>query len=288
MRIVNTSNVKWHQNKLQIRAGAGLKIKQILKGQSGTPENYLFNMSHSAGDYGSPRHRHNFDQVRFVLEGNMRISPNQIVREGQIGYFPEGTTYGPYNDAGKERTIMIVQFGGASGYGYMDADQAVAAKKSLLAEGSFEDGYFHRSTGKGPRRTDAYRAVWERCFGRRMDLPKPRYEKPVIVDPKNFGWQSTGRRGISRKSLGIFTERQTRLEMVKIDAGCQWTSPSEKSVSLYFVLDGAGTTDGKNISRYSAAETEAGERMTIDAAKDLTIFCLVMPLIQTAALKQAA
>lgn len=36
MRIVNTSNVKWHQNKLHIRAGAGLKIKQILKGQSGT------------------------------------------------------------------------------------------------------------------------------------------------------------------------------------------------------------------------------------------------------------
>jgi hypothetical protein len=183
---------------------------------------------------------------------------------------------------------MIVQFGGASGYGYMDIDQATAAKQSLLAEGTFEEGYFNRTTGKGPRRTDAYRAVWERCFGRRMDLPKPRYEKPVIVDPKNFGWQPTGRRGISRKSLGIFTERQTRLEMIRIEAGCQWTSPSEKAVSLFFVLDGAGTADGKKIGRYGAAETEAGERMTFEATKDLTVFTLVMPLIQTAALKQAA
>jgi hypothetical protein len=288
MRVVNTSNVKWHQNKLHIRAGGGLKIKQILRGQTGAPENYLFNMSHSAGDYGSPRHRHNFDQVRFVLDGNMRISPNQVVREGQIGYFPEGTTYGPYNDAGKKRTIMIVQFGGASGYGYMAADQAVVAKKSLLAEGNFEDGYFHRTTGKGPRRTDAYRAVWERCFGRRMDLPKPRYEKPVIVDPKNFGWQPTGDRGITRKSLGIFTERQTRLEMVRIEAGCQWISPSEQSVSLFFALDGAGVAGGKKIGRYSAAETEAGERMKIESTKDLTVFSLVMPLIQTVTLEQAA
>ncbi len=183
---------------------------------------------------------------------------------------------------------MIIQFGGASGYGYMDTDQAAAAKQSLLAEGSFEDGYFHRSSGKGPRRTDAYRAVWERCFGRRMDLPKPRYEKPVIVDPKNFGWQSAGRRGISRKSLGIFTERQTRLEMIRIEAGCQWTSPSEKAVSLFFVLDGAGAGNGKKIGRYSAAETVTGERMILEASKDLTVFSLVMPLIQTAALKQAA
>lgn len=288
MRVVNTSNVKWRMNKLHIRAGAGLKIKHLLKGQSGTPENYLFNMSHSAGDYGSPRHRHNFDQIRFVLDGNMRISPNQIVREGQIGYFPEGTTYGPYHDEGKERTIMIVQFGGASGYGYMDADQAVKAKRSLLAEGSFDDGFFNRTSGKGSRKTDAYRAVWERCFGRRMELPKPRYEKPVIVDPKNFGWQTTGRRGVRRKSLGIFTERQTRLEMIQIEAGCQWTSPSERSVSLFFVLEGTGAANGQKIGCFSAAETQAWERMKFEASKGLTVFCLVMPLIQISSLKQAA
>lgn len=288
MRVVNASKVKWHRNKAHIRAGAGLKMKRLLTGKSGTPENYIFNMSHSEGDYGSPRHRHNFDQIRFVLEGNMRISPNQIVREGQVGYFPEGTTYGPYDDGGKERTIMIVQFGGASGYGYMDNDQAHRAKKSLLAEGTFKDGFYIRKSGTGSRKMDAYRAVWERCFGRKMELPKPRYEKPVIVDPKNFGWRPAGRRGVARKSLGIFTERQTRLEMVRIDAGSKWTSPSDRAVTLYFVLEGSGTCNGKKVGRYSAAETEAGERTTFEAARQMTVFCLVMPLIQTATIKLAA
>ncbi len=46
--------------------------------------------------------------------------------------------------------------------------------------------------------------------------------------------------------------------------------------------------NGKRLGRYSAADTQAGERMIIEAAKDLTVFSLVMPLIHTAALKQAA
>jgi len=288
MRVVNASKVKWHHNKAHIRGGSGLKMKRLLRGRTGSPENYMFNVSQSIGDYSAPRHRHNFDQVRFVLDGEMRISPNQIVREGQIGYFPEGTTYGPYDDGGKPRTIMIVQFGGASGYGYMDADQQTAAKLSLLKEGDFEEGIFIRRTGKGPRRMDAYRAVWERCFGMKMELPRPRYEKPVIVDPRNFDWRPAGRRGVARKSLGVFTERQTRLEMVRIDAGASWTSPSERAVTLFFVVEGAGACDGRKIGRLSGAETRAGERANFTAETEMTLFCLVMPLIEKAALKQAA
>lgn len=288
MRVVNATKVKWHRNTAHIRGGGGLRAKRLLKGKTGAPENYIFNVSHSNGDYSTPRHRHNFDQVRFALDGDMRISANQVVREGQIGYFPEGTTYGPYADGGKARTIMIVQFGGASGQGYMDIAQQRAAKESLLKEGTFKDGMFVRASGPGPRRTDAFRAVWERCFGRRLELPKPRYEKPVIVDPRNFEWRATNRRGVGKKSLGIFTERQTRLEMVRIDAGKSWTSPAERAISLFFVVDGKGACDGQPIGKRSGAETEAGERATFTAETEMTLFCLVMPMIEKAKLSQAA
>ncbi|MEE8334740.1 MAG: hypothetical protein V3R85_12910 [Alphaproteobacteria bacterium] len=288
MRVVNTAKVKWHRNMAHIRGGGGLRAKQLLKGKTGAPENYVFNVSHSDGDYSTPRHRHNFDQVRFALEGDMRISPNQVVREGQIGYFPEGTTYGPYADGGKARTIMIVQFGGASGQGYMDNAQQRAAKEKLLKEGAFKDGMFVRARGTGPRRTDAYRAVWERCFGRRLELPKPRYEKPVIVDPRNFEWRATRRRGVEKKSLGIFTERQTRLEMVRIEAGKSWASRAERALSLFFVVDGKGTCDGQFIGKRSGAETGPGESATFTAKTEVTLFCLVMPLIEKSALSQAA
>ncbi len=211
MRIVNSANVKWQRDGGNIRGGQGLHLKRLLTGRPGTPENYLFNIARSDGDYATPRHRHNFDQIRVALDGDMRIGPRQVVRQGQIGYFPEGTYYGPYDDAGKKRTIMIVQFGGASGSGYMDRLSAMKARESLLREGEFRGGVFRRSSGEGRKNQDAFEATWERFAGRKLEYPKPRYDAPVIIDPAGFAWKPAGRRGVSRKRLGAFTERETRI-----------------------------------------------------------------------------
>ena len=105
----NADDFDWQRSGAHIRAGAGLLLKKLLTGRPGTPENYLCNIAKNEGDYGSPRHRHNFDQIRVALDGDMRISPRQSVKEGQIGYFPEGTYYGPYDDAGRERVIEAVR-----------------------------------------------------------------------------------------------------------------------------------------------------------------------------------
>jgi len=39
---------------------------------------------------------------------------------------------------------MIVQFGGASGEGFLSADEALTAKRSLAYEGNFDGGVFRR------------------------------------------------------------------------------------------------------------------------------------------------
>jgi mannose-6-phosphate isomerase-like protein (cupin superfamily) len=288
MRVVNASNVKWQGMRAHIRGGGGLMLKRLLAGREGAPENYLFNVAHSLGDYSTPRHRHNFDQIRFVLEGDMRISPNQVVKEGQVCYFPEGTAYGPYDDAGRERKIMIVQFGGASGSGYVSEGQQARARAEMLKSGAFRDGMYVREKGEGPKRQDAFRAVWEHCTGRRMDLPKPRYEKPVIVDPRNFDWRPAGRKGVARKTLGIFTERETRLEMVRIDAGARWTGAAERAVRLCFVMEGTGKAGSRRIGKWSGIEVAPGEKPDFATDSGMTLFCLVMPLIGEAATKKAA
>src|SRR5262249_57825962 len=41
----------------------------------------------------SPRHRHNFDQVRFVVSGELEYGPLKC-RPGDFIYFPEGVFYG--------------------------------------------------------------------------------------------------------------------------------------------------------------------------------------------------
>lgn len=283
MRIVNADEVQWQPMAAHIRAGGGLKLKKLLKGRPGTKENYLCNVAKNEGDYGSPRHRHNFDQIRVALDGDMRISPKQVVKEGQIGYFPEGTFYGPYDDAGRERTIMIVQFGGASGSGYVSEEEAAAAKAELLKEGEFRDGIFHRHSGPGKKNQDAFEAVWERCMGRRLHYPKPRYDTPIVLDPKHFEWKPTGWAGVSFKRLGTFTERETRLDMVRLEPGAAWTSPAERAIQILFVREGAGTCEDRAYGRWAAIETEAGERATFRASEATEIVALVMPLLDEAA-----
>lgn len=287
MKIARSSNVEWHRNPLHIRAGTGLQLKRLLCGTPGTPENYMCNIARNDGDYASPRHRHNFDQIRIALEGDMRISPNQVVKQDQIGYFPEGTYYGPYDDAGRARTIMIVQFGGASGSGYMGDEAEKKAREALLKEGAFRDGIFHRTSGEGRKNQDAYEAVWERCMGRKLDYPKPRYDVPIVVDPRGFAWRPTGVSGVSFKRLGTFTERETRLDMVRLEQGASWTAPAERAVQIHFVLDGAGRCAGQPYDRHTAVEALAGERPVFVAETGTEIVSLVMPLLAEAAGGQA-
>lgn len=282
MRIVDADEVQWQPMAAHIRAGGGLKLKKLLKGTPGTKENYLCNIAKNEGDYGSPRHRHNFDQIRIALDGDMRISPRQVVKEGQIGYFPEGTYYGPYDDAGRERTIMIVQFGGASGAGYVSEEEAAAAKSELLKEGEFRDGIFRRASGTGKKNQDAFEAVWERCMGRKLRYPEPRYDAPIVLDPQHFAWRSSGMTGVSFKRLGTFTERETRLDMVRLEPGAEWTSQAENAIQILFVRDGAGTCAGQGYGRWTAVETTAGERATFRATESTEIIALVMPLLDAA------
>src|SRR5690349_8103687 len=42
----------------------------------------------------SPRHRHNFDQIRFILEGSWEYARKRY-GAGWLGFFPEGAFYGP-------------------------------------------------------------------------------------------------------------------------------------------------------------------------------------------------
>ena len=257
MRIANTSKIRWQLNKANVRGK--LTVKKLLVGHPGTPENYLCNIAKSGGDYNSPRHRHNFDQIRLVLDGRVPITPRRSMKPGQIGYFPEGTPYGPQVDDGIGWTIMIIQFGGASGEGFLSAAEAQATKESLSGEGVFEGGVFKRTSGRGKRNQDSYEVVWERANGRKLVYPKLRYDAPVIVDPEGFDWSARNRSGVARKNLGIFTERKTRLEMIGLDGDACWTSQGEKAVQLHFVMRGTGTCNGMKYGRHSLIESIDGK-----------------------------
>src|SRR5215467_11923517 len=83
----------------------GIDFKRLIQGAPGTPDNFEFSLVRTAGDYYTPRHRHNFDQIRFCLEGSMNYAPGKNLDAGTVGYFPEGTFYGPQQDTTTSVTL---------------------------------------------------------------------------------------------------------------------------------------------------------------------------------------
>jgi hypothetical protein len=92
-----------------------LDQKHLLFGEDGSPNNYDLNMGQTGGGgWRTPRHRHNFDQIRYVIAGQLPYTETDVLEEGWVGYFPESVHYGPQERAEGLRT-MVLQSGGASG-----------------------------------------------------------------------------------------------------------------------------------------------------------------------------
>jgi hypothetical protein len=273
MKIVHADEVEWKRG-LQHRGGT-FHYRHLLNGTPGTPGNFQFNIGQLEGDFSSPRHRHNFDQFRFQLEGTMNFDRNGKMAAGSFGYFPEGAPYGPQSSDGRSCTAVL-QFGGASGSGYLSREEVAAGTAELKKYGTFEGGIFRRNDDvEGRRATDGYQAIWEHAHGERMEYPKPRYRDPIMVDPANYEWLPVpGQAGVTRRSLGTFTERQCAAELVRLGRGAAYRADGR---SVYLVLRGSGIVGDAAYRELSAFHLEDGERAELVARDDTEILRLVLP-----------
>jgi hypothetical protein len=258
--------------------GGKFVFQRILEGPSGRPDNFYLQMARTFKDFDSPRHRHNFDQVRVQLEGCVDFASNGKMTPGTIGYFPEGTRYGPQTST-DDALVLVLQFGGASGNGYMSEDQFQYGVNHLKQEGEFRNGAYFRADSDGKVQTkDGYQAVWEFVNGRPMEYPDERYHTPVMIYPDNFRWSpGSGSPGVASKQLGAFTEAQTRLGLFRLDAGA--TLEGEEN-SIYFALKGSGRID--NGARWRDRTTiylQAGESVRMTAEEPSELFQIGMPKI---------
>ncbi|NUO72058.1 MAG: hypothetical protein HOQ10_05010 [Frateuria sp.] len=234
------------------RAGV-FHSQSLLHGPEGTPENFYLQLSHLHNDFFSPRHRHNFDQVRVQLLGDASFTRDGVMRAGTIGYFPEGVFYGPQENAGESKTLVL-QFGGASGSGYISEARFQQGVEELRRFGTFDKGVFHREKEDGGRKNqDAYEAVWEHIHGRRMEYSASEHAAPVFMDPRDFAWQDEpGAAGVRRKLLGVFSARKLRISILGLDAGA---SASLAPSSIAFVLAGSGRAGGQQWRQHATLRT---------------------------------
>jgi hypothetical protein len=212
MKLVHGGRMEFQGGQEKHRGG-GLATKLLLAGEEGRLENFRLTLGRDRGGHQNPRHHHNFDQIRMSLHGSLSIAPKKELTTGWVGYFPEGTWYGPQAPATAERITLVLQFGGASGQGFISTRQMQEAYEELARVGTFKAGVFHRADGNGRQNQDAFEAIWEHVSGRTLAYPPPRYDEPILMNPAHFAWvPDPEQRGIARKLLGAFTERGTGIE----------------------------------------------------------------------------
>ncbi|MGH7949038.1 MAG: hypothetical protein ACREQF_07435 [Candidatus Binataceae bacterium] len=277
MQQAHASDVQWER--ISGHRSGEIDFKRLLQGAAGAPDNYELSVVRTGGDYFTPRHRHNFDQVRFCLSGVMNFAPGKDLKADAVGYFPEGTFYGPQAMT-QPSEVLLLQHGGAAGYGFMSYQQLTAGYEALRAKGEFEKGAFSYRDAEGrTHRKDGYEAVWEHVNGRAVEYPPPRYDEPVTMNPANFKWVAVpGVEGFEVKHLGTFGERDLRVGFVRASRGAKYVSRDLTSPELIYVIDGTLKLSGKALGAQSAARLDASDNGgTIEAVEASEVFFVRLP-----------
>ena len=267
MKIVQGDQVEWVRG-LEHRGGT-FHFRHLIDGEPDTIGNFSLSMGRNDKDFVSPRHRHNFDQFRFQLEGDLNFARDGKMTPGMVGFFPEGASYGPQTSEATAMTIVL-QFGGASGSGYLSRQESKQATSELKAFGTFEGGVYRRDEGvPGKRNLDGFQAIWEHVNQRQLEYPKPRYPQPVKMDSSHYDWvASPGNAGVDEKLLGIFTERRTEARMVRLNAGATLHATGR---SIYLAYSGSGRVEHEPLRQYTAVFLEHGDAaaFTADTAAEM-------------------
>jgi hypothetical protein len=230
----------------------------LLMGDRDQPHaNYRYILGRQEADFHMPRHRHTFEQIRLPVVGDMNLGEQGILREGEIGYFPEGQTYGPQDDklTDPKQLQLVLQFAGASGIG-MGAGR-----------------------GRGPANKEAQA---ERRKPREIKFPRPRYNGVIIMNPAHYNWLPVdGFPGVDRRFFGSFSERALWLDMIRIAPGAEWVSRSAEDRRLTVVLGGGGEVEETGISYLGAVEADPGEDARYRAGQEgLLLYSIGLPPIR--------
>lgn len=192
---------------------------------------------HRREDYYSPRHRHNFDQVRFTIEGRVKYGPIET-QAGDCLYFPEGVAYGPTEIASEDALTCTIQSQGPTWGAFPERDLLETTTMELAQEAELDraGGRFRWPDG---RWQDSYEAAWERITGRKMEYPQARYAQPVLLRSSNFAWVPTeDAPGVSIKQLARFNETGPYISMLRLEPGSELPGGTAQVHQLNAVVAG--------------------------------------------------
>lgn len=280
MKAVSINDVTWQPYPGQ-RSTTTLYMP-LQQGEEGDPSNYELAIVR-IGEEGnfSPRHRHNFEQLRWAFKHPVAYSPGLTLPPGQLGYFPEGGYYGPFSlPPGTE--WLIVQFGGLSRSGYMSWDQLMRGYTELKQVGEFKEGVFRKPLPNGKTENkDGYEAVWEHVHhNHAIKYPRARYREPIIMDPEAFEFiADAARPGVATRTLGQFGDKGPGAMLARLEGGASYMGNAHAGITLVVVVDGQILLEDKAYATRSSFALDPDEAVEFTASEDgAELLILTMPV----------
>jgi hypothetical protein len=241
--IVNIADIELHHTPGFGREGSSSGKAFPL--DTGVPGLILeFSWRHYDKGYGTPRHKHIFDQYRYNL-GGRRMIKDGYLEEGEVGFYPEGVHYGPQMQ--EEPCFGLgLQFQGLSGIPYLTHKQLREARNEMLAEGAtFKDGVYTKLLPNGRKiNKDSHAALTEHVTGKKVTFPKGRYEKPIVMKPEGHPWVGDRKLdGVEHRRLGTFGGSGIRL--TRLAPGARIPATHMDDAEIRYLVEGSIEYDGK-------------------------------------------
>lgn len=240
--------------------------------------------------YFTPRHKHNFDQIRYTLSGVQSTGLGDLAT-AECGYFPEGSYYGPQKQEG-DCVCLVLQFQGPSGEHLLSNDEMNATYVKLIKAGAvFENGVYKGKKPDGsPKNKDSYEAIWEEHEGRELTFPEPRYRDPVMMLSNQYRFIPDRRRpGVEIKHLGTFNELRTSIGFVRLKPGAELRAGKQEDAEIRFLLEGSVNYGGKSWGEGTYFYIPNGADVSaIDSDNGATFFTITLPMVADIAAERAA
>jgi len=233
---------------LRIPTGLGREGSSASKAfplDSGVPDVRLeFSWRRYDKGYGTPRHTHIFDQYRYNMTGKRQIKDG-FLEAGEVAFYPEGVYYGPQLQE-EECTGLGLQFQGLTGIRYLTHKELGDARKALSAEGgTFKGGVYTKILPDGRKiNRDSHLACTEYVTGHKVDFPKPRFDKPIVMKPQGSPWIGDRKVvGLDHKHMGNFGGSGIRF--MRLAPGAKIPARVEEDAEIRYLISGSIEYDGK-------------------------------------------
>jgi hypothetical protein len=219
----------------------------------------------------APHHRHDFEQIRFGVSGHQVFGPDLESDPGDVIYFPAAAYYGPEIITGAEQ--LLLQWSRT----WVTRAQQQTAMEELRKTGEFGEHGFYRATGEDGtvREVDGMQAVWEYTYGRPLVFGEPRYPAPIKMNPDSFEWIKD--EGLSRKTLGRFTENDVCIQMARWDRPGAVLRLEPNRTTMAWVITGS-VHAGRAYSPRTAIFSDFGESTELTGDTGAEVVCFGFPV----------